>query len=856
VRYAPVPPRIDAMLLALLLALSACKNQPADEPIDHPDLVPGPPQVGAAEGTLWLPIGTPLAGFTARCSCLGGFVLKQDDRDSAYTMNFIESTGVHVRPRIKAVWISNGDENLVMTKADVIYSFDGMTAEITRRLEALTGEKLLGKVTFAGNHNHSSYGTYSDHVGLYLGGDRFNAENFDRMAEQITAVAYEAWQNRRAASLGVGWAKDWDPNNRVYSDRRGDNNDLVVWPDMGPEQAGKDPYLHLLRADDAATGDPIAVVMAWGMHPYAFGERSPLATADGTAFAEDAISEHFTDVDGKVVSMWLQTGGGDTSIRGKEGDTDWAQMQSIGLLAKDAILELWENTPTSADPIRLESFSRRIPMNLDVVKVRRNGSVNWYYLPYEETREPDEVIYNEDGSIASPLDEFNTQYGVAFCGSGDFDLPVGGMNSESKEYTSCMNVTLLSRLLLGFFQLTEEQISLPLEGMESVYATASRLGPLPVRYADGTTGVDDALLGFFPGETTSMYTEQWRRRTRDELGYRNSVMYGYAQDHEGYLLIPEDWLRGGYEPDISFWGPLGGEYIMEQVMASVDTILGTDDKEPPDSTWSPHVYPERTWPTDAPDATPEAGTRITAEEVPAYFWTPSDIPLNLTPVTSVRRLDDMVQVAWKGGDPAVDRTRVTLEREVSPGTFAPVTTPTGRVVNDDHVDFVIGHTPDPLFPASATQTHYYWVAWQPVAHIGDAAALPLGRYRLHIQGERATNTTYPYTTAPYELYSQEFEVLPAVITLDGRGDGEGFWMDLRGHPNGFRLIDLEGNSRGYNPVRGTLDVEWVFASGTLTEQVVAPDPVASRTWLRTPPGETVLRVTVTDPYGNTGSWVD
>jgi hypothetical protein len=32
---------------------------------------------------------------------------------------------VHVRPRIKAVWIENGDQHLVMTKSDVIYSFDG-----------------------------------------------------------------------------------------------------------------------------------------------------------------------------------------------------------------------------------------------------------------------------------------------------------------------------------------------------------------------------------------------------------------------------------------------------------------------------------------------------------------------------------------------------------------------------------------------------------------------------------------------------------------------------------------------------------------------------------------------------------
>ena len=36
-------------------------------------------------------------------------------------------------------------------------------------------------------------------------------------------------------------------------------------------------------------------------------------------------------------------------------------------------------------------------------------------------------------------------------------------------------------------------------------------------------------------------------------------MVGYAQDHEGYLLLAEDWLvGGGDEPGINVWGPLQG----------------------------------------------------------------------------------------------------------------------------------------------------------------------------------------------------------------------------------------------------------------------------------------------------------
>ena len=37
-----------------------------------PELTAGAPRVGAAEGTLKLPVGTPLFGYTARCGCFSG----------------------------------------------------------------------------------------------------------------------------------------------------------------------------------------------------------------------------------------------------------------------------------------------------------------------------------------------------------------------------------------------------------------------------------------------------------------------------------------------------------------------------------------------------------------------------------------------------------------------------------------------------------------------------------------------------------------------------------------------------------------------------------------------------------------
>lgn len=851
--------RLSATLLLPLALLAACAVEgddlgDTDEGPPPPPLVAGAPMAGAAEGTLKLPVGTPLAGFTARCGCLGSFS-KQDDRDSAYNSAFIESTGVHVRPTIKALWIENGDKHLVITKTDTIYSFDGLVDHVTERLEELTGEELSGMVIHNTNHNHSSYGTFSQHTGLFLGHDKFNRENHERMVEQIVQVAYEAYQTRQAASIGVGQAKDWDPTNRVYSDRRGENNDLVMWDDMGPEQGGKDPYLSVIRVDAVETGDPIAVAFSWGMHPFVFGERMSLATGDATVLAEMEVAESF---DTPVVAMFLQGPAGDTSVRGS--DDGWARMETVGVYARDPILDLWAATKTSSEDILVETYSRSVPMNREAVHVTRNGTVDWKYPPYKpsELYKADDIIYTPDGEIDPKFDEFNTNTGAVFCGSGDFDLPVGGLvGTQATPYKSCMQIGFMTILLETFFRLEPEQVTVPLDGMRTTYTAASKLSGVPMRRADGSDVTTDLLMAFFPGEPLHMFAEQFRRRAKAELGVEDAIVFGYSMDHEGYLAIPEDWLLGGYEPDITFWGPLAAEYVMEDVLAYGESVLNTDLAEPFDPKRGPDTYPEVPLETEQPDITPEAGTKLTNATLPDYYWVPEGFRVDLDVPEEVPRITGMIQVGWIGGDPGVDDPRVTLQREVAEGVWEAVTSHTGRPINDDMQDFAIGYTPDPLFPSSVQQTHYWWTVWQAVGHIRDRAGLPEGTYRLHIQGHKYTggNTTYPWNSEAYEVVGDAFTIVPAQVTLSNDVARMGFWASLEGPADSFRMIDIDGRSRGHNPLRGDLTVSWTTVeSGTFEEVLTAGAPEGNRTLVPWPAGETVTAVTVTDAYGNTGTW--
>lgn len=843
----------------LLAILTACVDDPwkgAPEPL--PEAV-GAPRVGAAEGQLRLPIGTPLSGYTARCGCMLG-VGAQDPRDSAYTTAFIESTGVQQWPNIKVIWISNGDEDLVVTKTDSIYSFDGLVLALEDRLSKATGRDLHGRVVHTANHTHNSWGSYAQGTTWYLGSDKFDREIFERMADQIAAVAVEAHDAQQDAKIGVSWAKDWDPADRVYHDRRGSNDALQPW---GPDSPflGKDPHLGVVRFDTLAD-EPIAMMVNFGMHGIIGSEQNSLASGDSGGHLEVGLEETF---DQKVVVMFTQGSGGDASPSGVQDL--FARMESIGEIGAELIRPVYDATETSAAPISMETVTHAIHKHPSTIRLTRGGTTDLRYTPYDDAKDfhADDVVYAPDGSIQSPIDEFNAPYGAVFCGSGDLDLPVGNLAGVTAfPYEQCLDVEFLSPLFEVYFEL-EDGMPLPTPESLDALTTLSRLGPVPTKLPDGRQVDQPWLVGFFPGEPVYSYGEQWRRRVKAELGFEQPMMVGYSQDHEGYLLIPEDWLTGGYEPDIGVWGPLEAEYVMERVIETSGPLVSTDVREDPDplGMYLPTQFPEVPLDTDVmPDDTPDAGTRVTSFD--HYFWTPwveynsdKDHPTDdeLVIPAQVPRVQGIVQIAWRGGDPMVDSPDVVLERQEG-GEWVTVTSGSGRPVTSGRTDILLGYTPDPLYPAEADQTHTWWAGWQAVPHWQDRAGLPLGTYRLSIHGlaKDGDTDTWPWSTREYAWSTEPFEVVPAALTLEADPYGAGVFVSLRSPENGYRLIHLDGDENGDNPVEGTLSVEVDSPAGTdvfeVESTLAAPRSFAP---FALPADWTEVRVT--DGYGNTGTLV-
>ena len=842
----PVRKRVAQSLCVALLALGvgACGD---DDGGGAAPVGRGAPIAGMAEGHADFPVGVPLGGYTGRCRCFGGGG-RYDARRTAYHTAFTVSVGVQTQPKIVALWLDNGEQDLVLLKTDAIYTFEGIVNELEDRLGSATGRDLQGKVVLASNHSHSAPANWDQGLTWYLGGDKFNREIFERAVASMERVALDAYAARRPAAIGIGQRKDWDPDDRVYSDRRRENDATPFFDDI-PVGPYKDPYLTVLRVD-TAEGDPMGMMFAFGIHGTVAGEDNQLWSVEGSGHIEAAVAERF---DRPLPIGFLQHGGGDASPRGV--DRLFARMESLGDLAADAILDLWESTPTSTEPISLETVTRSIDTRRDVLRVQRDYGV-LEYAPYDSTPGfvPDEVLFTPSGEVESPIDEFNSESGAAFCGGDSAPLPVAGVGSTSLPYRSCAQVGILADFIGAIFGVQDVEKPLP----ESLRAktTAARVGPLPILTATGETTVDDVMMAFFPGEATATYTEQFRRRAAAELGMTHTLPFAYSQDHEGYLLIPEDWLQGGYEPNINVWGPLQGEHIMEGVLQAAADVLLTEADEPddPDGVYGDTEYPEVPLPENAPDLTPNAGTPLDA--LPAYLHIPlPGLVAELAPPQQVRRIQDIVQFAWEGGDPGVDLPYVSLERRDPGGAWALVRTAAGRPVASPLHDFVMATTPEPLYPFDAPQTHRWWVGWQAVGHVVDRAGLAVGEYRFRVEGRSYSGgaATWPWPAEAYEIISPSFRVVPAEIEVTR--SGEVLSGTIQAPAACVRLVDLEGSAQGANPVRGA-ELTAIAVDGARSPLRVLEERVASgRTeWTVAAadlaPGSTIE---VVDEHGNTGS---
>ena len=274
--------------------------------------------------------------------------------------------------------------------------------------------------------------------------------------------------------------------------------------------------------------------------------------------------------------------------------------------------------------------------------------------------------------------------------------------------------------------------------------------------------IGDAVLLAQPGEPLTEYG--LRLLEASPFGPDRTFIWGYSQDHVGYLLPDSkaDWMLGGTEGTTTFWGWKLGARLLKVNTDLMAALAGTAPAPPNELTVS---YTTRPYTKAVATPSPRPGRVVTQPRTIARFAT--------------------TRFRFEGGDPVADLPTVTVERQVG-NDWKPVRRPSGRIMNtpyETHLDYEL-----------VSGAHQWTVTFEAPK---DWKA---GTYRFTAAGVAAGAAAQPYrvSSAAFDVTKSNSLQLSPVTR---NGDTAEVTLAYTPRPSNYRLIDAEVPSDKAAPVR-------------------------------------------------------
>jgi hypothetical protein len=620
---------------------------------------------------------------------------------------FFASRGFYALPTIKAMVLRAGEEELVLLKLPTMSAESGITDAIAAKLLERHGVDLRGRIVTAATHSHHIHARYwriPDQLGE-VGLDRFDEELLDLLATEFADTIMAARDELAPAQWAHAALDGWDPGDEVYRDRRSENDFLY----------GKDPRLSML-AVRRPDGTPLAAIANFGMHGTLLGADNELLTEDAAGGLELVFEEQFFAAHGEpILGLFMQAGGGDASPAGGQlGHQGIARAEVIGHAAAPSLLSLYDSLEWR-DELVLDVSSRRIELRYATFGYDQTDEFTGQWLGLPQTYE----------------------WGGWQCTHPDVpadDDPATSMEGLPK---SCIPVELL---LTG---------AVPHAEVHQTYLTAARL--------------DELYLVTLPGEPTASVMQYLRERT-SALDPGLAVMgIGYSQDHLLYLTHPDDWFQGGYESEMSLWGPFAARTLVDLQLATVDELRAGVDL-PPLVEEAPSLAEPGAFAPRGTEASDNPGAVI--EDV----------------ATGMLRTE-VVRFRFGGGDPSLGAPRVRVQVDPGDGTFEDVPSPAGwpgAALDNSRHHMITHYAPIPAQSGAVlrSRAHEWYVDWELPAD------LPAATYRLVASGVAWDGAA----AQPWQAVSSPFAVgQHGGATLDVQRVGSVLTLALRLPPTAVAI---------------------------------------------------------------------
>lgn len=697
---------------------------------------PGEATSGSVQaGVATVDVGSPIG------VSMGGYGLRDNGAHTIWSDGLKASRGQYASLAMKALALKVKAETLIFVRLPLVTSDSALLDQATDKL-LKRGLDLRGRIITSANHTHHGTARFWPipdgfaQVGL----DNFDAEVMDQLTTKLADVVENAVKDLQPAQWAWTSYENWDPDNTVYRDRRDDNDPL--W--------GKDPRLTLVGVQ--RNGDLLATLVNFPVHGTAFDDDNDLYTEDAPGAVEQKIEEqYFTETGKPLTALFLQCAGGDASPAGDSlGHQAPARVEKVGYAAADLIVP------------KFKDFVWKPELQLAVRSIRLDFNHGRIYPTYPDL-----------------ANEFTDAQGKPYHWGG-WQCHADGVGFQQSMAGKSKNCIDLETLLPGMGG------NLPHAEISQVLLTAARLG--------------DLGLITLPGEPTYSLVQYAREHTEGLIpGMKKLMVVGYSQDYFLYLTAPLDWMLGGYEEEMSLWGPAGGQWFADQVMQLHKDL------------WAGLTLP-LFWQVSPTLASPRPFTPRKLEDQLG------NVEIVTQPPTEISRTQSLA-VVFAGGDPALGTPLVELVRK-NGADWLPVPSPDGHGTYDNrHGEMLTLYLPDPpQSPELLPARHHYWKmrwqvpAWLPSGQYALRATLPfLGKVpnkpvssvltTSGVQVHAVAGTALALTRVDATKLKVQMTVPGVEFVKDTVGNAEVSWPQA-----GWRLIDRSVHPQLPQTVRAPLDV--------------------------------------------------
>ena len=677
---------------------------------------------------------------------MAGYGNRDAGLHSAWSQASKASRGFYSKMLIKTMALQVGTERLEFVKSPLMTSESFLTDSIADLLLSKYGLELHGRLIFSATHSHHAPARFWP-IPAAMGGvglDTFDPELAARMVESFAAVIKASIDN--VAPAEWAWAKfeDWDKTDLVYRDRRGENDPL--W--------GKDPRLTLLAVRRPG-GQMIASILNFPVHGTAFDTDNDLLTEDAPGGVETKVEEAwFAQTGTPLQAMFMQCAGGDSAPAGDSlGHPTPSRIEKLGEDAAQLILPKFATLQWKPD------------MTLTVRTVRVD-------FAHESVYAAPDLAHEFDDPNGAPYEDGGWQCNAAGVSDGQ------SMAGHPKQ---CIDLQSFIGAL---------DVVFPYGPLNQALLSAARL--------------DDLAVITLPGEPLYSLAQYARQQIEGKTpGITSLMVVGYSQDYFLYLPAPADWMLGGYESQMSLWGPGGGRFFADHSLALLGDILA-NNVQPTFWESSPSLSPPIPYTARAVEQSEDANTLLAD-----------------APTATVRTAN--VDFAWGGGDPNLGAPTVTLQRQQT-GTWTNVAARNGHAglaLDNSRPGMLTIYQPIPEVKSDilASRKHHWRVRWQVPAD------LPLGVYRLVATGS-ALGTDGK--TAAVSVQSGAFQVAAGPTNFAATRNATKLLITFTAPPipfanetgeswpaTGWRLIDRASKPDAVGTIRATLHAS-IVGSGKTT----------------------------------------